>query len=82
VPTPKQNIRIPRPRWQQAMERAAGQGTDGSKVVNILLSAYNAGDLDDVVARGLESAAAEPVSSATAAGTTDGAGGQTHSASG
>jgi hypothetical protein len=86
VVTPKQNIRIPRRRWQETMARAETQGTDASKIVNILLVAYLDGSLDEVVASGLSAAdpvpSPEPVSSGAAAGNADGAGGHVHDTSG
>jgi hypothetical protein len=54
VPTQKQNIRIPRARWDQAMARGrAVHGAAAASVVNILLEAYNAGALDAWVDAGI-----------------------------
>jgi hypothetical protein len=54
--TPKQNIRIPRERWEALMARASSvHASDASKVLNALAEEYAEGSpaLDEVVSRRL-----------------------------
>jgi hypothetical protein len=55
---PRRTIRVPDTLWDQARDRAAGQHLDISKVVRVQLTAYLAGQLDELVSGGL--AADEP----------------------